>query len=247
MREDREKYTDGFRAYYEQINKIVDAYAPHASRSFTEKTLRNYLKQTYETQHLYLIQVLDAYIQIVNPEIRRLFFSNAYIENVGNTIADFINPNSNPDLELENNESHWCGIYVFKTPAIDIIRKPKQYFVVKRSSSKRFLLCFAFWFTSRVPTLTLNGLPLKLNAGIVVPVRHGAYIAIRDTAFGQGQIGHLHAIFDENKLAKNIHASLLHPLMNSPGEITTISADRLEDATEESKIFKIVENFGDVF
>lgn len=107
MHDERRRYPEGVATLCWDIERRVRARADGLVNlaNLTERNVRNFLAGTDSRTDL--IAILDVYIQIIRPEIRKTFFIDGYIDRLGQTLGDYYSETD----PRESIEREMAGVY----------------------------------------------------------------------------------------------------------------------------------------
>ena len=262
IRADRERFDYGLPTYHRNLVRTV---ADHASEQVSPedlglKDLENFLKG--RRSHLPRIQILDAYLQVVNPEARARCFPENYITSVGTAVADYLKAPSFTRYDRELLMKRLLGAYQVRQTEMDTWKNPPRFVVVSRASVADFLLLYMF-----------NGPragqsepdQLQLRAGLCVPQTTSFLFLMKEYMLKRRYVGSLHFTADPlspDPLASISISSLvareraldvqegdyedaISDFMGSDREPSR-RAERISDAKTITYLMNVVDNFSGV-
>ncbi|MEJ0017584.1 MAG: hypothetical protein WDN25_13660 [Acetobacteraceae bacterium] len=193
IRMDREKYRDwGLPRYHRLLTDIVREHAANAVNvgALSEENLRNYLNGTNSQSPV--IEVLDVFVQLTYPVLRKTFIVDQYIETVGEVLSEYLE--SVTDFDRAAVIQRILGVYAFvseDTPREEFAPLPERYFVLRRALSSNFLLVYEFDHQRIGSGQSAAHSPLRLTTGICIPHQHSPLLVMRDYKFHRLRLGKL--------------------------------------------------------
>lgn len=194
MRDDFERFPEGLPTYHNFLIDVVRRYAGDVTNSdgLSEKDLANFLKGI--RSHAPRIAVMDAYIQIVRPEIRPSFFVTKYADHVGGTLSEYLELPWQDDVARTEKIKSLAGAYacIPRGPAEPGEEPPagQRFLVMEPNASRSFLLCYEFNATPENADPDTRG--YDLITGFIVPNPTLGMAVLRNYRFDERRVGHLY-------------------------------------------------------
>lgn len=191
MRDDFQRFPEGLPTYHVYLTKIVEDYAGGIVNpgSLSLKDLENFLGGM--RSHVPRIAVLDAYIQIVRPQIRPSFFMDGYADHVGGVFAEYLELWRSRERSYERSTftRSLAGAYRYiRQPQAEAEPADTQRFLVlKASPSASFLTCYEFNAEPARPHR--DDTDLRLTTGILIPNPTAGLLLMRDYRFDERRVG----------------------------------------------------------
>ena len=157
IRDDRERRGGGLPTYYADMLRIVTDYAGTVvdAEQLSLRDLFNFL--TGMRSHVPRVQIIDAYLQIVNPEARQRCFPDGFIEGVASAMAAYLASPLTAGYDRELKVKRFLGAYQEREEPKILTRAPQpradreghaeygpRYLYVGRSPSSSYVMLYEF-------------------------------------------------------------------------------------------------------
>ena len=197
VRDDFEEFVEGLPTYHSFITDIVEAYAADVAdpSGLNPKDLENFLRG--RNSHVPKIKVLDAYMQIVNPNRAKGFSQDRYTKYIGEAFSEFL---GSPEFVHDGYSrasamQSLAGVYRVMThfragrargvgneARRDAPLLRERILVLDAGVSSTFLITYDFYYGLQAKTApSLPSENLDLASGITVPFAESGLMLMRDT------------------------------------------------------------------